>query len=1097
MGAAVGFTVPSSARPFAAPLIVAALVAASGMILPIAGAGIAPDAAPLDVGFLAGFASCTASPSPDTACAPALSSFAQWTQEAPLGEIERVLAARTKDLATSAPSPPLLPGYGDLPPEAQRVLWREWVLRVAWDATHPGAPGPGFAFPTEQPEGDEAATPLFDPPDAPTPQRLRPLWAREAHGVPLEVLPADHEGGTFLITTQGALRFAAPDAAPAWFVSAGGYFVRKAAVADANGDGELDLVLGISAPFWARDEVPSIVVVDGGTGVVLFSGLYGTESLWSWTTTDANDDGSLDLLGVDFQGRLVAARLDGTRIFAEELPQLPDLGELGLSYLPVNAILYADVDGDGVKDAVVPNGYLQRFSTFALLAVVIESTRLGIVSAHRGTDAGLLWAVPESDGAQRTLVPVGAGDLNGDDREDPVFDASNAIVVLAFALAGGVLAGLYSEGVVALDGATGATLVRDVGRGAFAFPFTILPLPDVDEFVPLADYVPLTVLDLNRDGTAEIVGLRPEGAGRFDVVGRDAPAAPGGPSSLAYERKLDLPEYDAFGVRTRLRDLNGDEHPDLVLLVTGVDFEDDGALSLYDTRAYRVAGDAAALVSPPGPMGLYDYDPLNRQGYSWSLLNDRWGPVDDQGAPVGNGTGLLPSLSTWKTGDANDDGVPDLLVKHGISFAWLDGRTGETLIELSRPVGRFAEAVETEGGRLRLLENEWGTDAYVVSDLAAGRDQARIDPFAGEGPANGFSFLDGFADFNKDGRLDIALQFFDFENDVDELRLYDARTEEAFWSLDGENGFAFTADVLPERPGHEILYRHVEDETDELSLLLPELGTPRWTYDVGEEGGFVADAREGLLLFRTTEKVDKDEVAVVKILSGRTGAENAKYRFDKDTSLRGSALVNVTRSPFSEAVITYEVSPDDGEAKGDPTYQVLVWDWSAKGASTRFELTGPVEKEIGGFEIRLRYPFYEDAVGDWNADGVTDLAFLEQGEVVVRSGATGGVLAAAPEMGFLSETPDLNGDGALELGVASAGGRLRLYAFDAQAGTLSRDRPVRVVADPTRPVVDAFADSFFGGADEKGFLPAPGAGLLVAALAVLALGLVARRGRRS
>jgi len=169
-------------------------------------------------------------------------------------------------------------------------------------------------------------------------------------------------------------------------------------VADLDGDGKLDLVLG-------RDglEGTSVKIMLGdGTGRFQPGTRYPTDALSAVAVADLDGDGKPDLILAGGSAKVRLGHGDGT--FGDETAVTADVG--------ANTVAVGDIDGDGIPD------------------VIVGSNLNAGVSVLGGKGDGTFKAAIDHDTASST-VQIAAADLNGDGKLDLVVqDRADHVEVL-------------------------------------------------------------------------------------------------------------------------------------------------------------------------------------------------------------------------------------------------------------------------------------------------------------------------------------------------------------------------------------------------------------------------------------------------------------------------------------------------------------------------------------------------------------------------------------------------------------------------------------------------------------------------------------------
>lgn len=992
------------------------------------------------------------------------------------------------------PGPDQIPAMERLPEDVRREAWRAWVI-TSWQSIERGDT-PGMF---ERTLADQQPIPGF--PETSSDDGtigLRSLWRLEGHGYPRQVLPADENGGHFLITSQAALRFESPGSDPAWMVKPDGY-IGATDVTDANGDGVNDLVLSImnfniyvqllfpeyyGAP---EDTGPSVIVMDGATGKTLFQGFENTEYLRGWTLTDVDGDGATDLLGYTYAGQLVAAKLDGTRLYTETPTSSLDAGEgtypsVWLFYSQ-GAFGYGDVDGDGTKDLVMTN----QVATYLLIPVMFMTAYTPTVSAFSGADGSLLWEAPVKTPSASTFsfsYLLAIADLDGDGTDDPL------VYYFDYTFEGALVAGvrILETGYVALRGTDGAPLIRDAEAGASTFAPVVPPLGGSTPPIPWELDV---VVDLDGDGANELVTFEFDEEQEMPtfLVGRVPGDVAGGPSVEDFRVPLDLPQYDDGDGYGTLRDIDGDGVAEYVVAMVGIRLNDNDEIEAIESKLIVLDATKMTVIDLPRLTAFYEFDELNGQAYGWTIEDDRFVPLDAEGAPTDDGLRLVVSPYPVAAFDHSRDGVPDILLRKTMGLTWVDGRNGGLLEDVPRPAGRFIRSLVVDDDRILLLEYAWSSGNYHLTELTADRPIWTLDAEELED-----GYLRMASDVTGDGRPEAIVNTWGSGDGDPMTKVVEVDKGETVWEIIRNNRFANFYDLVPSRPGSEIVVQSYKgyvcgfndagfftceadpDGENSVGLHVPEKQEPLWKFvaEDDDESVFLSAFNDGVAALG----VYASENRSVRVIGAANGTELYRTALPEDVRSWSIGLEPIDADASADLVFVYEV----GEP-GEPQESTLrVTDWRTGDVVAEHPLAKDHTGDLGGIYLR-------GYVDDWDGDRWTDILVQEFDRPVIYSSQDGTRLAAAAKGTYVALIEDFNRDGVSEIGVMDDTSRLRLFTYDRGVNETIDDSDIRVLADPLKPQTDPGAEDFF----EEPKTPGPGA--LLALVALLGAAAAVRRRR--
>ena len=241
----------------------------------------------------------------------------------------------------------------------------------------------------------------------------------------------------FPVTSTGELRCVDSQGSPVWTFSSGAELTSNPTVADLDGDGQLEILVGSNAGKQSR----LFCVTDRGDvrwSLPLLSGVQWTNAV----VGELLDTEGLEIALGSAEGHIYCVNATGEPAWIYRLPPSDAPVEKGKehpSFIPVSGHLASgDVDRDGWDEVVVPgeNGYLYCINgrgNLAWKSRLGKSGSTGPVIVHRGTgdeagilcasgDPGALYLLTGKEGKPLWRLPVegeldsplAVGDLDGD-----------------------------------------------------------------------------------------------------------------------------------------------------------------------------------------------------------------------------------------------------------------------------------------------------------------------------------------------------------------------------------------------------------------------------------------------------------------------------------------------------------------------------------------------------------------------------------------------------------------------------------------------------------------------------------------------------------
>lgn len=550
----------------------------------------------------------------------------------------------------------------------------------------------------------------------------------------------------------------------------GGGFIGGTAI-DLNKDSRLDLIVvtQINSPYTVRLHI----LLNQGTGAFTATTQTLSDVCASPVAGDFNRDGNADVVCSDSDRNLVAFAGNGdgtlrqsvkvnigipardmaagdlngdgnldiatsTRNGAGALAVLLGNGALGFptqyryaGQYNAESTIITDFDADGKLDVVQGAGEAN------VLSFQATSLRLGVFF---GRGDGTLEAAPAF------RIPAGgnaeplAADFNGDSRVDIAFLAGNGTFHLYTSVAGGGYAAIDSASLISgqvsgvesvavadfngdsrpdlafVDPRAGLFVALNSGAGRF---------PNITRVETANDYVHVSAADLNGDGRADLF-VSNNGGSSNSNAGNVAVFTNSGSGTFT---KTSTLTPGAKPGRAYLRDLNGDNRPELVVVLNGLDpfaatTASPGGIAIYVGNASGTFGTPAVLTPGrnPGELSIGD---VNGDGRPDLVLQAREGQFSDRVVVLLNNGGnsfAAPRFLATAFGpkrpllaDLNGDSQLDIVISHCC---------GDTYLGYYLNLGNGSFAPES------FLETAVSPGAITVADLDS---DAKVDVLAADG----------------------------------------------------------------------------------------------------------------------------------------------------------------------------------------------------------------------------------------------------------------------------------------------------------------------------------------------------------------------------
>jgi hypothetical protein len=555
---------------------------------------------------------------------------------------------------------------------------------------------------------------------------------------------------------------------PAADYDSGGYYTNSVAIADLNGDGKLDIVVGNEVDNYYNMPVgPSTVAVLLGSGSGTFqatvaydSGPFGAEFV---AVADVNGDGKPDIVAANSVVAVLLGNGDGTV-------------QTAVTYVlgsPAGSVAVADVNSDGKPDIVVadtvatilPGNGDGTFRTgmsygsgggvadFAAVADLNRDGKPDLIVANSEGNSGVLLgsgngtfqAAVSYDSSGYEPESVVMADVNGDGKLDLLVE--NNCAVLNCTSGTGSVSVLLGNG----DG----TFLAAVSYGCGY----------------CGDYSAnsLTVADVNRDGKPDLVvasncfDSNCQGGGVAVLLGN---------GDGTFQAAVSYPSGGSSPRSLAIADVNHDGKPDVVVAdssgTVGVLLGNgDGTFqnaATYNSGGYDTVSVAVADVNGDGKLDL-----VAANGCADLFCTTGTGIL---GVLLGNGDGTFQPAVSYGSGgyhtgavvvaDVNGDGKPDLLSSnYCIASSCTTGGSIGVLLGSGNGTFQTVRVIATPGvdGPIVVADFNGDRKLDIVSEsadaLLLGNGDGTFQAPLTLGALGSSGIVAG--DFNGDGRPDLAV----------------------------------------------------------------------------------------------------------------------------------------------------------------------------------------------------------------------------------------------------------------------------------------------------------------------------------------------------